>query len=203
MSAFFALINGKKTYIVAGLIALCAGAQALGFAVPEWLWLLLNAAGFGAVRDAIGKTEFKPMAGSSYAGSARMLASPWVMPFAICISLGFVLSGCAQLEKAAAGIDAAATRFEAKGSAALLRVNTALVRASPAVALWAERCDTALGYVHSIGAAGFLSARTLANADRAGAACRALAANPTLTAAGVATQLARALTTLQQSAQVK
>ena len=122
------------------------------------------------------------------------------MPFALALTLAVLLSGCARLEKVSAGIDAAAVRFEARGSAALLKVNAALVRASPAIGLWAERCDTALGYVHTIGAAGLLSAKTLANADRAGAACRALANNPTLTAAGVATQIARALTTLQQSA---
>ena len=46
-------LNGKKTYIVAALAA--AAASALGYEVPEWAWLLLNAAGLGAVRSAIGR----------------------------------------------------------------------------------------------------------------------------------------------------
>lgn len=48
-------LNGKKTYIVAGLAAIAAAASALGYPIPEWAWLLLNAAGLGAVRQAIGR----------------------------------------------------------------------------------------------------------------------------------------------------
>lgn len=48
-------LNGKKTYIVAGLAAAAAAASALGYPIPEWAWLLLNAAGLGAVRQAIGR----------------------------------------------------------------------------------------------------------------------------------------------------
>lgn len=48
-------LNGKKTYIVALLAAIAAAASALGHPVPEWAWLLLNAAGLGAVRSAIGR----------------------------------------------------------------------------------------------------------------------------------------------------
>jgi len=48
-------LNGKKTYIVAALAAAAAAASALGYEVPEWVWLLLNAAGLGAVRSAIGR----------------------------------------------------------------------------------------------------------------------------------------------------
>lgn len=47
-------IKGNKTYIVAVLAAAAAAASALGYDVPEWAWLLLNAAGLGAVRAAIG-----------------------------------------------------------------------------------------------------------------------------------------------------
>ena len=52
MNDFF---RGKKTYIVAALAAAAAAASALGYDIPEWTWLLLNAAGLGAVRSAIGR----------------------------------------------------------------------------------------------------------------------------------------------------
>ena len=51
----FGKLNGKKTYIVAALAAAGAAAQAFGYEVPEWAWLLLNAAGLGAVRSAISR----------------------------------------------------------------------------------------------------------------------------------------------------
>lgn len=47
-------LKGKKTYIVAAGAAVAAAAAALGHPIPEWGWLLLNAAGLGAIRDAIG-----------------------------------------------------------------------------------------------------------------------------------------------------
>lgn len=49
----FNKLAGKKTYIVATLAAAAAAASALGYEIPEWAWLLLNAAGLGAVRSAI------------------------------------------------------------------------------------------------------------------------------------------------------
>lgn len=48
-------LNGKKTYIVALLAAAGAAAQALGYNIPDWSWMLLNAAGLGAVRSAMGR----------------------------------------------------------------------------------------------------------------------------------------------------
>lgn len=57
MKAILAAIDGKKTYIVAGLIGLGAAAQALGYHIPEWVWPLLSSLGFGAVRSAIAKTS--------------------------------------------------------------------------------------------------------------------------------------------------
>ena len=48
-------MQGKKTYIVAVLAAAAAAASALGHPVPDWAWMLLNAAGLGAVRSAIGR----------------------------------------------------------------------------------------------------------------------------------------------------
>jgi hypothetical protein len=49
----FGKLNGKKTYIVAALAAAGAVAQAFGYVVPEYVWILLSAAGLGAVRQAI------------------------------------------------------------------------------------------------------------------------------------------------------
>ena len=46
-------LNGKKTYMVAALAAAGAIAQAFGYVVPEYVWILLSAAGLGAVRQAI------------------------------------------------------------------------------------------------------------------------------------------------------
>jgi len=57
MKALLEAIDGKKTYIVAALIAAGAGAQALGYVIPEWVWSLLGAAGLGAVRSALDKTS--------------------------------------------------------------------------------------------------------------------------------------------------
>lgn len=51
----FSKLKGNKTYIVAAAAAAAAAASALGYEVPEWGWLLLNAAGLGAVRSAIGR----------------------------------------------------------------------------------------------------------------------------------------------------
>ena len=49
------LLNGKKTYVVAALAAAGAVAQAFGYAIPEYVWILLSAAGLGAVRNAVGR----------------------------------------------------------------------------------------------------------------------------------------------------
>ena len=51
----FSKLAGKKTYIVAVLAAAGAVAQALGYTIPEYVFILLGAAGFGAVRSAIGR----------------------------------------------------------------------------------------------------------------------------------------------------
>lgn len=49
------IFKGKKTYIVAALAAAGAVAQAFGYEVPEYVWILLSAAGLGAVRNAVGR----------------------------------------------------------------------------------------------------------------------------------------------------
>ena len=48
-------LKGKKTYAVAVVAVAAAAASAFGYTIPEWAWLLLNAAGLGAIRNAIGE----------------------------------------------------------------------------------------------------------------------------------------------------
>ena len=48
-------LKGKKTYIVAVLAAAGAAATALGYSIPDYVFILLGAAGFGTVRSAIGR----------------------------------------------------------------------------------------------------------------------------------------------------
>lgn len=50
-------LKGKKTYIVAILIAFTGALNYLGTNIPDYVWLLLNALGLGAVRDALPKKE--------------------------------------------------------------------------------------------------------------------------------------------------
>jgi hypothetical protein len=47
--------KGKKTYIVAAFAAAGAVAQAFGYEIPQFVWVLLSAAGLGAVRNAVGR----------------------------------------------------------------------------------------------------------------------------------------------------
>jgi len=53
MSAIITFLTGKKTYIVALVAALLAGAQALGYHIPEYVYVLLSAAGIGSFRAAL------------------------------------------------------------------------------------------------------------------------------------------------------
>ena len=48
-------LNGKKTYITAALIGVCAALQAYGIVIPEYVFVLLGAMGLGAVRAGIKK----------------------------------------------------------------------------------------------------------------------------------------------------
>ena len=49
------VLTAAAGYLVAALAAVAAAGSALGYNIPEWAWLLLNAAGLGAVRSAIGR----------------------------------------------------------------------------------------------------------------------------------------------------
>lgn len=46
-------LPGYKTYMVAAALAGLAVAKFVGFDVPDEVWLILNALGLGALRDAI------------------------------------------------------------------------------------------------------------------------------------------------------
>lgn len=49
------LLKGKKTFIVAILVAIGAGLKAYGIEIPQYVWLLLGSLGLGAVRAGINK----------------------------------------------------------------------------------------------------------------------------------------------------
>ena len=65
MNAILAALDGKKTYIIAAGIAIGSAAQYLGYQIPEWVWMLANAAGVGTIRSAIGKAQFPGTPGSA------------------------------------------------------------------------------------------------------------------------------------------
>ena len=48
-------LSGKKTYITAIVIGICAALQAAGIVVPEYVYVLLGAMGLGAVRSGLKK----------------------------------------------------------------------------------------------------------------------------------------------------
>ena len=53
MGDLVSFLQGKRTYTVAVIAALTAGAQALGYHIPEWVYIIEGALGLGAVRIAI------------------------------------------------------------------------------------------------------------------------------------------------------
>lgn len=55
MSKVVEWLNGKKTYITAIVIGVCAALQASGIEIPEYVYVLLGAFGLGAVRAGIKK----------------------------------------------------------------------------------------------------------------------------------------------------
>lgn len=50
-----AFLDGKKTYLAAAIVAAVAAAEYLGYHVPEYVLVLLNAFGLYGMRSAIGK----------------------------------------------------------------------------------------------------------------------------------------------------
>jgi len=57
-----AILQGKKTYIIAFGIGVAIVLQAFGIAVPEVVWGILAALGLGAIRSAINKINQPPVA---------------------------------------------------------------------------------------------------------------------------------------------
>lgn len=56
LSTIMTFLQGKKTYIVAGICAATAAAQALGYTVPDWIYAVEGAFGLGALRVAVTKS---------------------------------------------------------------------------------------------------------------------------------------------------
>ena len=53
MAKLLAWLKGKKTYIIAIIVAIEAGLQSLGIVIPGWVTTLLAALGLGALRAAV------------------------------------------------------------------------------------------------------------------------------------------------------
>ncbi len=57
MQKILDILNGKKTYIIATAAATLAFAQAMGWAIPEWTYVILGALGLGTLRAAVNKAD--------------------------------------------------------------------------------------------------------------------------------------------------
>jgi hypothetical protein len=57
MQKIMNFLSGKKTYIIATAAAALAFAQAMGWAIPEWTYVILGALGLGTLRAAVNKAE--------------------------------------------------------------------------------------------------------------------------------------------------
>lgn len=55
MNKIINAVSGKKTYIVAVLTGVCAGLEAYGIHIPEYVYTGLAAAGLGVLRLAVAK----------------------------------------------------------------------------------------------------------------------------------------------------
>lgn len=53
MGDLVSFLQGKRTYTIAVIAALTAGVQALGYHIPDWVYIIEGALGLGAVRVAI------------------------------------------------------------------------------------------------------------------------------------------------------
>lgn len=52
-----AFLDGKKTYLVSILTGALGIYVSMGHTIPEFVWVILAAAGLGAVRSAIGQPK--------------------------------------------------------------------------------------------------------------------------------------------------
>ena len=62
MKKIIEFLSGKKTYIIAGIVAVIAFAKAMDWVTPgqlETILIIFGALGLGVVRDAISKCEKK------------------------------------------------------------------------------------------------------------------------------------------------
>lgn len=64
MESLITWLKGKKTYGVALVAAILAFIQALGYPIPEWVYVVLGALGLVAARAAISKLEGSDDAGA-------------------------------------------------------------------------------------------------------------------------------------------
>lgn len=49
-------LEGKKTYITAAAVGICAVLKFLGVEIPEWIWPMLASFGLGFLRSGVDKT---------------------------------------------------------------------------------------------------------------------------------------------------
>jgi hypothetical protein len=57
MQKLIEFLKGKKTYIIAITAAALAFANAMGWAIPEYVYVILGACGLATVRAAVQKVE--------------------------------------------------------------------------------------------------------------------------------------------------
>lgn len=57
MQKVIEFLSGKKTYIVALVAAAMAFCQAMGWAIPDYVYAILGAVGLGTLRAAVNKVQ--------------------------------------------------------------------------------------------------------------------------------------------------
>ena len=109
------------------------------------------------------------------------------------------LAGCAAIQTFDARVSTGIIAAEASTNRKLLAVNTALAKKSSSVARLAADCLVAESYVEAL--ASVLAPSAVSKAQSVKAICGYYAANPTITVARAARDLATALTAAQMLAQ--
>ena len=56
-SSVLSWLSGKKTYVVAIGVGVCAAVQFSGHSIPEWVWTILTACGLAAIRAGVEKAK--------------------------------------------------------------------------------------------------------------------------------------------------